>query len=137
MKKLFTLVAVLFSIASFAADKPGPRDSKISISNNDRSNIQVKIDGRSYNLNNTFVMDNVKSGNHRITIYKTEQSGFRKSTKVIYNSDLFISAAQLVDIDINRLGRVQVKQTSLGRNDWGKGNGRNDDRGRDNNYGRH
>ncbi len=74
MKQIFTFIAVLFSVTSFAA--PAPKTSKISISNNDRSLMQVKIDGKMYNLNNTFVMDNIRAGNHSITIYKTENGRF-------------------------------------------------------------
>ncbi len=68
MKKIFTLIAVMISITTFAA--PAPKTSKITISNNDRSMMQVKIDGVMYDLNNTFVLDNIRSGNHSIAIYK-------------------------------------------------------------------
>lgn len=149
MKKIFTLIAVLFSITTFAA--PGPRTSKIAISNNDRSMMQVKIDGIMYNLNNTFVLDNIRTGNHSIIIYKTDNVGFRKRTQVIYNSSMFISPAQLINININRNGRVVVKTSAadrFSRDDRYKGNNRdhndryNDDRNgrnnnRDNNYGRY
>src|SRR5688572_11719809 len=144
MKKIFTLIAVLFSITTFAAGNPGPRASKLSISTNDRSAMQVKIDGVMYNLNNTFVMDNIRSGNHTITIYKTENMGFRKRTQVVYSSTMFMAPSQLVNIDINRSGKVVVKTTStdrFNRYDNNKGNNRNnndrydngrDDRNRDN-----
>ena len=111
--------------------------------------MQVKIDGVMYNLNNTFVLDNVRSGNHAITIYKTESFGFRKKTQVIYNSTMFINSAQSVNIDINRSGKVVVKTTANyafdrnGRNNRDNdgrydndGNDRNNN-GRDNNYGRY
>ena len=150
MKKIFTLIAVLFSITTFAA--PGPKTSKIAISNNDRSQMQVKIDGRMYDLNNTFVMDNVRSGSHSITIYRTEKFGFRKMTKVIYNSSMFVAPGQLINVDINRSGNVVVKTSSTdsfnrddrnNRNDRDyndrNDNNRNDrnNNGRDNNYGRY
>ena len=150
MKKIFTLIAVLFSITTFAA--PGPNTSKIAISNNDRSMIQVKIDGVMYNLNNTFVLDNIRTGNHSIVIYKTDNIGFRKRTQMIYNSSMFISPAQLINIDINRNGKVVVKTTSTSRfirDDRYKGNNRDyndrydndrndrNNNGRDNNYGRY
>ena len=150
MKKIFTLIAVLFSITTFAA--PGPNTSKIAISNNDRSMMQVKIDGVMYNLNNTFVLDNIRTGNHSIIIYKTDNVGFRKRTQMIYNSSMFISPAQLVNIDINRNGKVVVKTTSTSkfiRDDRYKGNNRDyndryendrndrNNKGRDNNYGRY
>lgn len=152
MKKIFTLIAVMISITTFAA--PGPKTSKISISNNDRSKMQVKIDGKMYDLNNTFVLDGVRPGGHSITIYKTESMGFRKKTEVIYNSSMFVGIGQLIDVDINRNGKVVVKTLSndkFDRDDRNKGNDRdyndrNDNRNdrndrnnnsRDNNYGRH
>ena len=154
MKKIFTLIAIMFSITAFAA--PGPKTSKISISNNDRSKIQVKIDGKMYDLNNSFVMDNVRSGNHSIAIYKTDNVGFRKTTKVIYNNSMYVNPGQLIDVNINWVGKVTVTSSSnnnrFDRDDHNKGynrdyndrndNNRNDrnDRNnndRDNNYGRH
>jgi hypothetical protein len=153
MKKIFTLIAVLFSITTFAA--PGPKTSKIAISNNDRSMMQVKIDGIMYDLNSTFVLDNIRSGNHSITIYKTQYTGlsaFRKKTQVIYNSSMFISPSQLINIDINRSGKVVVKTTTtekFNRDDRNRGNNRDyndrndndrndrNNNGRDNNYGRY
>ncbi len=147
MKKIFTLIAVLFSITTFAA--PGPKSSKIAISSNNRSMMQVKIDGVMYNLNNTYVLDNIRSGNHSITIYKTESFGFRKKTQVIYNSTMFINPAQSVNIDINRSGKVVVKTTSNYAFDRNNRNNRDNDgrydndrndrnnNGRDNNYGRY
>lgn len=154
MKKIFTLIAVMFSITAFAA--PGPKASKISISNNDRSKIQVKIDGKMYDLNNTFVMDNVRAGNHSIAIYKTDNVGFRKTTKVIYNNSMYINPGQMIDVNINWVGKVTVTTSSnnrFDRDDRNKGNDRdyndrndnnrndrNDNRNnnnRDNNYGRH
>lgn len=147
MKKIFTLIAVLFSITTFAA--PGPRTSKIAITSNDRAMMQVKINGVMYNLNNTFVLDNIRPGNHSITIYKTESFGFRKKTQVIYNSKMFINPAQSVNININRSGKVVVKTTSNyafdrnSRNNRGNDgrydNDRNDrnNNGRDNNHGRY
>lgn len=136
MKKIFTLIAVLFSITTFAA--PGPKTSKISISNNDRSRMQVKIDGAMYDLGSSLALENIRSGNHTITIYKTENMGFRKRTQVVYNSTMFIAPAQLINIDINRSGKIVVKSSSTDRydrNDYNKGNNRNNndryDNGRD------
>ncbi len=147
MKNIFTLIAILFSITTFAA--PGPRTSKIAISSNDRARMQVKINGVMYNLNNTFVLDNIRPGNHSITIYKTESFGFRKKTQVIYNSTMFINPAQSVNIDINRSGKVVVKTTSNYAFDRNSRNNRDNDgrydndrndrnnNGRDNNYRRY
>ena len=133
MKHIFTLIAVMIGLSSFAA--PGPKNSKLTITNNDRGIFQVKIDGKMYDLNNTFVMDGVRSGGHSITIYKTELTGFRKRTSVIYNSSMFVTPGQFISIDVNRFGKVVTKTTNdkFDRDDRYNGNNR-DNR---NNYGRH
>jgi hypothetical protein len=128
MKKIFTLIAVLFSITTFAAR--GPKTSKISISNNNRFTVQVKIDGAMYDLGSSLALDNIRSGNHSIIIYKTENFGFRKRVQVIYNSNMFIAPAQLINIDINRYSKVDIKITSTDRFNR---NDRNNGYGRDNN----
>src|SRR4051812_40997056 len=99
MKQIFTFIAVLFSISSFAA-APDPKTSKIAISSADRSVTQVKIDGRMYNLNNTFVLDNIRTGNHTISIYQSQRIGFRQSTKTIYNSSMSVAPGQLININV-------------------------------------
>jgi hypothetical protein len=134
MKKIFTLAAILFSVTTFAAERPGP--AKISVSNNARAIIQVKIDGRNYNLDrNTFALNNIKPGYHTIEIYRFENRGmFRTKAKTIYSSSMYIAPGQLVDIDINRFGNVEVSKRGgmNGRNDR---DGRYDSRGRDNDWG--
>jgi hypothetical protein len=117
MKKIFTLIAVLFSITTFAA--PGPKTSKIAISKTDRSMMQVKIDGAMYDLGSSFVLENIRTGNHSITIFKTDNTGFRRRSQVVYNSTMFISPAQLINIDINRFGNVTVKSISTEKHDRG------------------
>ena len=133
MKQIFTFIAVLFSVTTFAAPAHGPKTSKISISSLDRSVSQVKIDGKMYNLNNTFVLDNIRSGNHSISIYKSESYGFRKTQKAVYNSSMFVNPGQLITIDINRNDKVVVKTTnttSFGRDNKYDHNDRNDHNGR-------
>lgn len=143
MKKIFTLIAVLFSITTFAAGNPGPKTSKISITSSDRSVMQVKIDGAMYDLGSSLALENIRSGNHTITIYKIQSMGFRKRTQVVYSSTMFIAPAQLINIDINRSGNVAVKTSSTDkydRDNYNKGNNKNknpyengkDDRNRDN-----
>ena len=137
MKQIFTLIAVLFSINTFAAGHPGPKTSKISIVSNDRTVMQAKIDGVTYTLNNTFVLDNIRPGNHTITIFKSQSFGFRKRTQVVYNSSLFISPSQLINININRFGKVAMSQSSLDRfnqDEHFKGNGHGYDNRNDRNY---
>jgi hypothetical protein len=113
-----------------------------------------------YDLGSSMALENIKSGNHSIVIYKTMLAGFRKRTQVIYNSTLFINGGQLVNFDINRSGQVMVATSSMDkfdRNDRYNGNDRynnnendrynngrddnnsnnNDRNSRDDHYGRH
>lgn len=151
MKQIFTFIAIMFSISSFAA-APGPKTAKISISNSNRTETQVKIDGAVYNLNNTFVLDNIRTGYHNISIIQVDKFGFRKMQKTIYNSTMSVAPGQMINIDINRNGRVVVKTSTsnmFDRNDRNDHNDRNDNKSyndnkgyndhdnRNNNYGRH
>ena len=92
-----------------------------------------------YNMNNPFVLDNIRSGNHSISIYKLERFGFRKTQKVVYNSSMFVNPGQLIAIDINRNDKVVVKttNTSVGRNDRNDNKGYNDHDNRNDHNGRH
>ena len=147
MKKIFTLIAVLFSITTFSFAAERPVTSKISINNSQRAFMQVKIDGRMYDLGNTFVLDNIRPGNHNITIYKTQNTGFRKRMDVVYNSTLFVGNGQQVNVNINRFGQVAMSQSPLwnGRDDHFNGNDNhfdnnhdyNDHSNHDDHYSRH
>lgn len=145
MKQIFTFIAIMFSISSFAA-APGPKTAKIAISNSNRTETRVKIDGAVYNLNNTFVLDNIRTGNHSISIIQVDKLGFRKTQKTIYNSTMSVAPGQMINIDINYNGQVVVKTSSsnmFDRNDRNDNRGYNDNKGyndhdnRNNNYGRH
>jgi hypothetical protein len=128
MKKIFTLtLAALFvSLISFAADRPRP--GKITVTTFDNASVIVKIDGRRYDLNrNRAVLDNLRPGNHSIEILKYEGRGGifgGRRLRTIYSTNMFVGQAQLVDININRFGQVNVQKSSYGRDD-------RDDRGRD------
>lgn len=65
MKKIFTLIAVLVSIASFSFAADRPVASKISVTNSQRGMLQVKIDGSMYDLGSSLALDNLRSGNQR------------------------------------------------------------------------
>ncbi|HEX6431691.1 MAG TPA: hypothetical protein VF008_28570 [Niastella sp.] len=136
MKKIFTLAAILFSITTFAAGNPRPDDSKIAIRSNSDAFIQVFVDGKQYNMNrNGFVMDNIRSGRHRIEVYKVENYGmYRRRPQLVYSSTTFVKPWESLNININRFEKVWV-DTRFDRNDR-RGNDRNYGRDRDYNDGR-
>jgi hypothetical protein len=141
MKKIFTLAAILFSVITFAAENPRPSDSKIAIRSNSDAFIQVFVDGKQYNINrNGFVMDIIRSGRHRIEVYKVDNYGmFRRRPQMVYSSTTVVKPWESLNININRFERVLV-DTRFDRddhrgNDRNWGNDRNNDRDRDYNNG--
>ncbi|THU41738.1 hypothetical protein FAM09_06460 [Niastella caeni] len=148
MKKIFTLVAILFSVTAFASGNPRPNESKMAIRSNSDAFIQVVIDGRQYNVNrNGFVLDNIRSGRHRIEVYKVDNYGmFRKRPQLVYRNTMVVKPWESLNININRFERVWV-DTRFDRddrrgNDRDYGRDRDYDRGpdyndRDGRYGRH
>jgi hypothetical protein len=135
MKKIFTLAAILFSITTFAAGNPRPDDSKIAIRSNSDAFIQVFVDGKQYNINrNGFVMDNIRSGRHRIEVYKVANNGmFRRRPQLVYSNTTVVKPWESLNININRFEKVLV-DTRFDRNDR-RGNDRDYGRGRDYNNG--
>jgi hypothetical protein len=124
MKKIFTLAltltALMFSVTSFAADHPRPNDSKVAIRSNSNSFMQVFIDGQQYNVNqNGFVMDNIRSGRHRIEVFKVNNYGmFRRRPQMVYSSTMNVKPWESLNIDINRFERVSV-DIRFDRDDYG------------------
>jgi hypothetical protein len=118
MKKIFTLAAILFSITTFAAEYPGPNDSKVAIRSFSDAYIQVFIDGRQYNVNqNGFAFDNIRSGRHRIEVYKIDNNGrFRRRPQRVYSNVTFVKPWESLNINIDRFECVNV-QTRLDRDD--------------------
>ena len=136
MKKIFTLAAILFSVTTFAANgHPHPNDSKLAIRSNSDAFIQVFIDGKQYNMNrNGFIMDNIRSGRHRIEVYKVDNYGmFRRRPQMVYSNTTFVKPWESLNININRGERVFV-DTRFDRDD--RYYGRDDHRGNDRDYGR-
>ena len=143
MKKIFTLAAILFSVTTFAANgNPRPSDSKLAIRSNSDAFIQVFIDGKQYNMNrNGFIVDNIRSGRHRIEVYKVDNCGmFRKRPQMVYSNTTFVKPWESLNININRGERVWV-DTRFDRDDrydrngrWGNDRDRDYGRGRDRDY---
>jgi hypothetical protein len=138
MKKIFTLAAILFSVTTFAANvNPRPSDSKVAIRSSSDAFIQVYIDGKQYNMNrNGFVMDNIRSGRHRIEVYKVDNYGmFRKRPQKVYSNTMVVKPWESLNININRGEQVWV-DTRFDRTDRDdrRGNDRNRDYGRGRTY---
>jgi hypothetical protein len=143
MKKIFTLVAILFSVTLFsasamAADNPRPNFGKVSIKSRSNAFIQVVIDGKTYNMDRQdFVMDNLRPGRHSIQIYQIDRRGWRNRARMIYSNVMTVRPWELIDININRFENVSVatRIDPSDRYDRGGRYDRNDNDERDGRYG--
>ena len=136
MKRFFTLAALFISIVSFAAAPP--RAASIMINNADNSMIQVRLNGRTYNVNQqTILLNNLAGGRHQLEIYKTEKKpfGFIKSRPVlIYSSAVYVDASFIVDVNISRSGKVSIGKSLPVRNNGDRYRNVDSDRYDDNRY---
>jgi hypothetical protein len=118
MKRFFTLAALFVSMISFAA--PLPRAGRIIISNADNSLIQVRINGRSYNVDRQpLIINNLAGGRHQVQIFKSERKpyGFTRSRPVlIYNAAVYVDPSYIVDLNVNRAGKVVLGKSVVVRN---------------------
>lgn len=126
MKKIFTLAlaAILFSVTTFAADRP---NSNIVIRSNSNSFIQVVVDGHRYNMNNNgFTSDFIRPGRHSIQVYRIDNYGmFRKRPQMIYSNTMDLRPWESINVNIDRFARVFVDSRTNRDNNY---NGRGHDR---------
>lgn len=134
MKTVFTLLfATIISSAAFAAD-----EGRLSITVAVQRDAVVYVDGRSYQPDdNAIVIDNIRSGNHSIKVYRktNNRNGNGRNNnrnnqreELLYSSTVYVRPSYHVDIMVNRFGKALVDERVL--------NNRDDDWGRDDNWGR-
>jgi Domain of unknown function (DUF4476) len=163
MKKIFTLITMLFlTVATFAAWD----DARLSITSMSNMPVRIMIDGRQVQQGNREIrINNLSPGIHRIQIYSTNYNNNRRKglfggnnnrDELIYNNSVNIRRGMHTDIVINRFGKVFIDEERIeNRNDdnwndndrnnggWGNDNNNNggwgndnrDNNNRDNNYG--
>ena len=156
MKNIFTLLLATVSVSAFAYD-----GGKLTITVPSSKNVQVYVDGRIYQNNNknTIVLNNIKSGNHSITIYKNNRTGNgygnngrdnRRNNNnrydqgdVLYNANVYVRSSYHVDVMVNRFGKALVDERAINNNyendddDWydnSYGNGGYNNGGYNNDY---
>ena len=107
MKTIFILLMITtFSLSAFAYD-----EGKLTVTVASQSNIQVVIDGRSYNVyENTVVLNNIRSGNHNIKIYRGRNSSRGNRAELLYSANIYIKPSYDVDVMINRFGKALVDE---------------------------
>jgi len=132
MKKIFTLaIASLFTVALFAAD----RKPSVTIQSNKK--YEIVVDGKSYFSTNssTMSLSNLRSGNHTVTVYTTNQGfGFRKIKKVV-SSTSFTLRNNDVNIAVDQAGRIKVTESRFSNDRDDRGWDKND-KGYDKGFGK-
>jgi hypothetical protein len=124
MKNFFTLImAGLMSVSAFASD--------ITVTFTGNKTYQVLIDGRSINDNgydnSTIYLNNLRSGQHYIQVYKGNGNRQREN-KVVYASDFTVRPQYDLFITIDRKGRVSMDEragaynSGNGNDRWNNGN---------------
>src|SRR5215216_7301619 len=118
MKIIFTLLFATVFTSAFAYD-----EGKLTITVASNKNIQVYVDGRAYQDNdNSFVLNNIQSGNHTIKIYRTtnNNNGRGRNNRnndrrndLIYSSTVYVRPAYHVDVMINRFGKAMVDERAI------------------------
>ena len=118
MKRFFTLAALFISMMSFAAAPS--KAGRIIINNDDNNIIQVRINGRSYNVNQqALVLSNLNGGRHQLEIFRTERKPYnwgKSKTVLIYSSAVYVDPSFIVDVNINRMGRVSIGKSIIVKN---------------------
>lgn len=121
MKKIFTLaLGLMLTMAMFAADR------KPMVTVTSARKYQIVIDGRQYLSNgNSISISNLFYGEHDIKVYKIRQGSFMGFKKLLASSNFQLRNSD-VQINIDRLGQIQITESRFGH-DWnsqdhGKGN---------------
>ena len=110
MKTIFTLLMITtFSLSAFAYD-----EGRLTVTVAAGSDLQVFIDGRSYNApENTIVLNNIRSGNHSIKIYKAKNNHRGRGgnrAELLYSANIYIKPSYDVDVMVNRFGKALVDE---------------------------
>jgi len=118
MKKIFTLIAVLFmTVAVFAAD----RRPVIKLNNN--NNYKVVIDGRAYFGDDINIRpDYFMRGKHTVKVFEMKRGFYGRTERLVDMTTFFIDRDDVV-IRIDRTGRIIVREERNGK--WNNGYGKN------------
>jgi hypothetical protein len=133
MKAIFTLLLATVFTSAFAGN-----EGKLTISIVSNKAFQVYVDGRQYYDNDgSFTLNNVRSGNHTIQVYRQARNnngnGRNRNNndrgELMYSSTVYVRPSYHVDVLINRFGKALVDEKALndrnGRwdeDDWDNGN---------------
>ena len=143
MKKTFTfLMAAILGMMFTASAQVSEQVNDVTLANN--SNYEVQIDGRIYNANNTYTINNLAAGNHLVSVYQVSSGGiFSKKNRSLISSKQFTSGNGNVNITVNQSGQISINRNGSGsgnndgnwNNDGDKKYGKSEGKGRGNKYG--
>lgn len=144
MKTIFTLLlATIISTAAFAYD-----EGRLTITVAVQKDAVVSVDGRTYQPeDNSIIIDNIRSGNHTIKVYRKTnnrnnngRNNNRNSQReeLLYSSTIYVRPSYHVDVVVNRFGKALVDERALNDrdNDWGRDDNWGRDRDNNNSYNR-
>ncbi len=137
MKTISTLFAsLLFSAVVFAGD--ARHSSMITIKSSSQRDIQVVIDGKTFNPGrNILMVGDVNPGFHSITVYR-ESRFFNHDFEQVYSGSVAVKPGSDVQIIIGRRGKADIAyfRKDANTNDWVYDNPVTPTRGSGNGYGR-
>jgi hypothetical protein len=142
MRKILTLFGMLLSLATFATPASSTYgQSSIHISSAAYDEYEIRVDGRSYRLNNNDLrLDNVNSGTHQLEVYRVQRGslggifGSKNNAVSVYNNRINVMQNEQLEVMIDRSGNVNVSRYnngtygnngSYGNNNGGYGNNNN------------
>jgi hypothetical protein len=126
MKKTFTLItALLVSACLFAF----PNKGILTISSSSKSPVDITIDNRDCNENNSndIVISDIKAGYHNIKVFR-ESRQWNKKKQLLYNGNIYIKPGFHIDITINRFGKAFIDERKIVQG-WYDDEDNNDDSG--------
>lgn len=121
MRQILTFLGMLLTLTTFAAPAaPGYGRTSVRITSNAYEEYEVRLDGRTYRINNNSLqLNDVSTGYQRIEVARIERGlggifGGRDKYTTVYNNTLNISNGEQIDINIDRSGRVDVREYNNG-----------------------
>lgn len=113
MKTISTLLAsLILSISVFALDRPS---GSLFVQSNDRGNVKVMLDGKLFeSRDNTLFIQDVRSGNHDVKVYRQRNSGmystYVQNYELVYDGRLNVNRGKQISITIDRFGGVKINE---------------------------
>lgn len=117
MRQILTFLGLFLTLTSFAAPSaPAFARTSVHITSNAYDEYEVRIDGRAYRLtNNDLRLNDVNVGYHQLEVSRIQRGsgglfGSRDRLTTVYNNSINISNGEQIEVNIDRNGRVDVRE---------------------------